>query len=108
MPFNLLTRTNIASLATTGKVAGLIITLSNTTSTDQLTSPDSTCPNCQFGLYANDTTQYQWNPEAQSLIEESFDFPIFAIKPEDDTSQQVYNFILSVKKKARNTIDIET
>jgi len=25
-------------------------------------SPDSTCPNCEFGLYANTPNQYQWNP----------------------------------------------
>lgn len=95
IPYPLLTRTNIASLTSTGRVSGLIVILSNSTSTDQLSSPDSSCPNCQFGLYANDTTQYQWNPKAQSLIEENFDFPVFAIRPGDDTSLQVYNFLTS-------------
>lgn len=98
IPYPLLTRTNIASLTSTGRVSGLIVILNNSSYIDQLSSPDSSCPNCQFGLYANDTTQYQWNPKAQSLIEENFDFPIFAIRPEDDTSVQVYNFLTSVKR----------
>lgn len=97
IPYSLLTRTNIASLTSTGCVSGLIVILNNSSSIDQLSSPDASCPNCQFGLYASDTTQYQWNPKAQSLIEENFDFPVFAIRPEDDTSLQVYNFLTSVK-----------
>ncbi|KAI7901564.1 Nicastrin-domain-containing protein [Cokeromyces recurvatus] len=91
MPFSLLTKANLDLLATTNKVTGLIILL---LSNDQpRSSPDSSCPNCQFGLYANDTVQYEWNPEAQNLIEQNFDFPIFAIRPEDDVSQEVYDYI---------------
>jgi nicastrin len=97
IPYNLLTRTNIDSLSSTGQVTGLIVLLNNSTTIDQLSSPDSSCPNCQFGLYANDTNQYQWNPQAQNLIEESFEYPIFAIRPEDDTSQSVYNYVTTVK-----------
>ncbi|EPB83012.1 hypothetical protein HMPREF1544_10242 [Mucor circinelloides 1006PhL] len=94
LPYYLLTRTNIDSVASTGKVTGLVILLSEASNQPQtLTSPDSTCPNCEFGLYANDTDKYEWNPQAQNLIEQTFDFPIFAIRPEDTTSQKVYNYV---------------
>ncbi|KAI9481077.1 MAG: glycosyltransferase family 20-domain-containing protein [Benjaminiella poitrasii] len=98
MPFSLLTRSNIDLLVATNKVNGLVIFLKDSNSDSQqqrssLTSPDSSCPNCQFGLYANDTEQYEWNPDSQNLIEQSFDFPIFAIRPGDNTSQQVYDYI---------------
>lgn len=95
LPFYLLNKANLDLLATTSKITGLIVLLSNST-TGTLTSPDSSCPNCEFGLYANDTDQYEWNPTAQSLIEENFDFPIFAIRPEDDTSKTVYGYITEV------------
>lgn len=67
-----------------------------TPATSSVLSPDSTCPNCQFGLYANDTDQYLWNPQAQNLIEQNFDYPIFAIRPEDATSEKVYSYIIKV------------
>ncbi|KAK4512992.1 uncharacterized protein ATC70_003703 [Mucor velutinosus] len=96
LPYYLLTKANIDSLASTGKATGLVILLTEaSTAAPSLTSPDSTCPNCEFGLYANDTDRYEWNTQAQNLIEQTFDFPIFAIKPEDTTSQKVYDFITS-------------
>ncbi|KAF1801387.1 Nicastrin-domain-containing protein [Mucor lusitanicus] len=94
LPYHLLTSANLDTLASTGKVTGLVILLT-TTPAASLSSPDSSCPNCQFGLYANDTNAYQWNPQAQNLIEQTFDFPIFAIRPEDDTSQKVYDQVTS-------------
>lgn len=86
LPFNLLTKANLDSL--TNKVTGLVVFLTGTSF-----SPDSTCPNCEFGLYANDTDRYEWNPSAQSLIQENYDFPIFAIRPEDTLSNAVYEYI---------------
>ncbi|GAA5797439.1 hypothetical protein HPULCUR_002823 [Helicostylum pulchrum] len=93
IPYSLLTRNNLETLSSTGKVTGLIVLLNNSTTIDRLSSPDSSCPNCQFGLYAKDTEQYVWNPQAQNLIEESFEFPIFAILPEDDLSRSVYDTV---------------
>lgn len=107
LPYSLLTRANIDSVASTGKVTGLVILLSEASNQSQtLTSPDSTCPNCEFGLYANDTDKYEWNPQAQNLIEQTFDFPIFAIRPEDTTSQKVYNYVTSVGAIAKSTARI--
>lgn len=98
IPYSLLTRSNIDSLSATRKLTGLIVLLGNATNDNQLTSPDSSCPNCQFGLYTNDTDQFQWNIQAQNLIEESFDFPIFAIRPEDALSRSVYDSVIAVKE----------
>lgn len=78
-------------------MTGLIVLLNNSTAIDRLSSPDSSCPNCQFGLYAKDTEQYVWNPQAQNLIEDSFEFPIFAILPEDDLSRSVYDTVTKVR-----------
>ena len=97
LPYYLLTKANIDSFASTGKVTGLVILLAEASNPPQsFTSPDSPCPNCQFGLYANDTNRYEWNPQAQNLIEQTFDFPIFAIRPEDTTSKKVYDYVTSV------------
>lgn len=107
LPYYLLTRANIDLLATTKKITGLVILLSNSTNQAHLlTSPDSTCPNCELGLYANDTNRYEWNPQAQSLIEATFDFPIFAIRPEDATSQKTYDHITSVSSVQMQSISL--
>lgn len=101
IPYSLLTRSNINSLSAIGKLTGLIVILGNVTNDNQLASPESSCPNCQFGLYANDKDQYQWNAQAQNLIEESFDFPIFAIRPEDTLSRSVYDSVIAVYEKQK-------
>ncbi|KAI8365653.1 Nicastrin-domain-containing protein [Choanephora cucurbitarum] len=90
IPFHLLTQSNLDALAHTGKVAGLIVLIHSQTIAF---SPDSACPNCAYGLYANDTDPYQWNSQAGSLIQATFDFPIFAVRPENELSQQVYQNI---------------
>jgi nicastrin len=87
-------------------MTGLIVLLGNATNDNQLTSPDSSCPNCQFGLYANDKDQYQWNTQAQNLIEESFGFPIFAIRPEDNFSRSVYDSVIAVKRNKETIKDM--
>jgi nicastrin len=99
IPYYLLTKTNLDSLASTHRVTGLIVLLSGAEESPAqptLFSPDSKCPNCRFGLYADDTEQYVWNPQAQSLIEQNFDYPIFAIRPEDAISKNVYDYIIKV------------
>ncbi|KAG0742219.1 hypothetical protein G6F57_010744 [Rhizopus arrhizus] len=90
LPLELLTTDNIQQLSLYNRVIGIITLITNTT---QVSSPDSTCPNCEFGLYANDSDTYQWNQGALNLIEQNFDIPIFAIKPTDTASRQVYNQI---------------
>ncbi|KAI8971483.1 Nicastrin-domain-containing protein [Mycotypha africana] len=103
IPFVLLTKANMDALVSMDdhKLAGLIVLLSSNQTRSSsgsalMSSPDSVCPNCEYGLYANDTKQYEWNPSAQGLLEQAFDFPIFAIKPEDDTvAETVYSYLLS-------------
>ncbi|KAF9430128.1 hypothetical protein BGZ94_008234, partial [Podila epigama] len=69
MPYWLLTSSNIEILRSSNKLAAIVAVIngtdtSHTTSARPKTivSPDSTCPNCEFGLYANSPDQYQWNP----------------------------------------------
>lgn len=93
LPLELLTTDNIQQLSLYNSVIGIITLITNTT---QASSPDSTCPNCEFGLYANDSDAHQWNQGALNLIEQNFDIPVFAIKPTDTTSRQVYDQITKV------------
>jgi hypothetical protein len=89
LPYQLLNKANLQALGSTNRIAGLIVIVGNGTSA----SPDSPCPNCEFGLYDD---PYTWNPTAQSLIQANFDFPIFAIRPSDPTAEFVYNIINAV------------
>lgn len=53
----------------TGRVVGLVALLRTAMNQDQLAnvkSPDSSCPNCQFGLYAEDDDAYVWNVDAST------------------------------------------
>lgn len=98
--FSFLSRDNALALHHCGHVSGLIVLLRGALTDDQIASapwsPDTTCPNCQYGLYANDPDQYVWNPQGQGLIEEAFDKPIFAINPVSGLPLQVYNQIMTV------------
>ncbi|KAI9281897.1 glycosyltransferase family 20-domain-containing protein [Sporodiniella umbellata] len=90
LPLSLLDAKNIRLLTQIDHITGIIALITNATKTP---SPDSTCPNCEFGLYANDPDIYQWNEQALGLIQQSFDIPIFAIKPTDDKSKQTYDHL---------------
>ncbi|KAF7729030.1 hypothetical protein EC973_005061 [Apophysomyces ossiformis] len=65
IPYNLLTRKNVQALTASGRVTGLIALLhSDPSAPDKPAwSPDIACPNCQYGLYANEPDQYVWNPK---------------------------------------------
>eukprot|EP00842_Homolaphlyctis_polyrhiza_P001643 jgi/Hompol1/247/HPOL_000396-RA len=81
MPLSLLTIDNVNAMRNTGKLAGiLLIKDANSTAPDQY-SIDSACPNCNYGLYANDPQQYNWNPAGNNLLYAALDFPIFGIYP---------------------------
>jgi hypothetical protein len=49
-------------------------------------SPDSTSPNLEFGLYANDSNPHQWNPNGLDLLSKSFHIPIFEISASQSNS----------------------
>ncbi|OAD77687.1 hypothetical protein PHYBLDRAFT_164583 [Phycomyces blakesleeanus NRRL 1555(-)] len=99
IPYNLLTKlvvANIAALDSTKCISGLIVLLraSSMVPEASLSSPDTSCPNCRFGLYANDPDQYVWNPQGQGLIEENLPFPVFGLNPVDTVSKQVFNIVM--------------
>jgi len=65
LPFELLSRTNINTLARTDKVGGLLVLEGDRRSSSSLakiSSHDSDCPNCEFGLYASNPDRNKWNP----------------------------------------------
>ncbi|CAG8714639.1 6152_t:CDS:2, partial [Racocetra fulgida] len=88
---------NLRDLESSRKLGGIIAIIngtSNVASRPSAFSPDDTCPNCQYGLYRDEKDQYQWNPNGQGLIQERFDFPIFAVYPFDNRSSKSYNRIM--------------
>lgn len=111
---------NIHALDSTGRVVGLVALLRGAMDQDQLAnvkSPDSPCPNCQFGLYAQDEDAYVWNVDVsnqvlkeidgsiltmdihlqgQDLIGESFSIPIFGLNPTSQSSKQIYSYVMDV------------
>ncbi|KAG0267337.1 hypothetical protein BG011_006754 [Mortierella polycephala] len=101
MPYWLLTASNVQLLRSSNKL-GAIITVVNGTGLSytpaarptDIVSPDSTCPNCEFGLYANSPDQYQWNPTGTGLIYEQFDFPIYALNTMDTRNTMSYNAVI--------------
>ncbi|KAI9264906.1 Nicastrin-domain-containing protein [Phascolomyces articulosus] len=95
--YNLLTRDNIHALQSTGRVNGLIVLLREAMDAEDfqnLYSPEGSCPNCKFGLYANDNDPYIWNPKGHDLLEREFDIPIFGINPVNRISTQIYNYVM--------------
>ncbi|KAI9484451.1 Nicastrin-domain-containing protein [Zychaea mexicana] len=95
--YNLLTNDNIHALQSTGRVNGLIVLLREAMDAKDLVSvhsPEGACPNCEFGLYADDDDPYQWNPQGQDLLQRAFDIPIFGINPVNRISKQIYNYVM--------------
>ncbi|KAG0027575.1 hypothetical protein BGZ81_005470 [Podila clonocystis] len=101
MPYWLLTNPNIETLRSSKKLAAIIAVINGTDPTYSLSarpktiiSPDSTCPNCEFGLYANTPNQYQWNPSASGLLYRQYDFPIYALNTIDERNTMSYNAVM--------------
>ncbi|RIA98281.1 Nicastrin-domain-containing protein [Glomus cerebriforme] len=105
LPYELMTNDNLRSLESSRKMSGVLALINGTdpsspTSSPIITrptnlSPDEKCPNCQFDLYRNDESRYLWNPNGLGIIQESYDFPIFALYPYDRASNRTYNRIIS-------------
>ncbi|KAI8391220.1 Nicastrin-domain-containing protein [Radiomyces spectabilis] len=91
LPYYLLTKTNIQKLEASQRITGIIAWLSSENNVSVI-SPDAMCPNCEYGLYANEPNQYMWNPQGDGLLQEHFNFPIFAIKPENALTKKVYQY----------------
>ncbi|RKO88186.1 Nicastrin-domain-containing protein, partial [Blyttiomyces helicus] len=86
MPLGMLNRPTIAQLRGTGQLSAIILIKDSTTPVPSNFSVATTCPNCQYGLYANQSssTWHQWNPLGSALASENFDFPIFGLSPQTD------------------------
>ncbi|KAL1917773.1 uncharacterized protein VTP21DRAFT_3607 [Calcarisporiella thermophila] len=98
MPYGLLTRQNLLNLESAGRLGGVIAVVNANTSIGSGPrpveySPDSLCPNCEFGLYANDSNRYNWNPIGSGLIYDSFNFPVYAIRIQDNSTASSYDTI---------------
>ncbi|KAJ2959748.1 hypothetical protein NQZ79_g4838 [Umbelopsis isabellina] len=93
-----MSRSNLQSMEATKKLGGVVVVVNSSTpgypSRSQSYSPESTCPNCEYGLYATDSDQYVWNPNGNGMIYESFDFPLFALNPIDSLSTIAYNQVM--------------
>ncbi|KAF0447712.1 Nicastrin-domain-containing protein [Gigaspora margarita] len=102
MPYDLMKIQNLRDLESSHKLSGVIAIINGTSGIaprPTAFSPDETCPNCQYGLYRDETNQYQWNPNGLGLIQERFDFPIFALYPFDDRTTNTYNRVMKGVKK---------
>ncbi|KAI9033321.1 Nicastrin-domain-containing protein [Hyaloraphidium curvatum] len=79
IPFALLSKGNLNTLAQSGRIAGVVVVPGDA---PQRFSPDVECPNCRYTQYGNTSWgRYPWNPEGTGLAFETFDYPIFAAWP---------------------------
>jgi hypothetical protein len=88
LPLTLVNKDNISKLQATGLLSGIVVLMPNANSSnrDGFVSPDSACPNCEFGLYKD--KPYAWNPTSNGMIHADYDFPIFAIASDSPESYQ--------------------
>ncbi|CAG8600544.1 20451_t:CDS:10, partial [Dentiscutata erythropus] len=97
MPYDLMTISNLRDLELSQKLSGVIAIINGTSGVAPRPaefSPDETCPNCQFGLYRDENDQHQWNPNGRGLIQQRFDFLIFALYPFEQNSTSDYNRVM--------------
>ncbi|CAI2171098.1 521_t:CDS:10 [Funneliformis geosporum] len=104
LPYELMTNKNLRLLESSGKMSSVLALINGTdpNSPDSSPiiprpidlSPDEKCPNCQFDLYRNDQSRYHWNPKGLEILQESYEFPIFALYPYDNSSTITYEEII--------------
>ncbi|CAG8542609.1 17835_t:CDS:10, partial [Funneliformis caledonium] len=104
LPYELMTNNNLRLLESSGRMSCVLALINGTdpNSPDSSPiiprpidfSPDEKCPNCQFDLYRNDQSRYQWNPNGMEILQESYEFPIFALYPYDNSSTLTYEGII--------------
>ncbi|KAF9363795.1 hypothetical protein BGX34_003300, partial [Mortierella sp. NVP85] len=101
MPYWLMSSQSLELLQNSGKLEAIIAVVNGTDPAHTIASrpanfasPDSTCPNCEFGLYANTPNQYQWNPTGTGLLYKQFDFPIYALNTIDYRNTISYNWVI--------------
>ncbi|KAF9582380.1 hypothetical protein BGW38_000278 [Lunasporangiospora selenospora] len=101
LPYWLLTNDNVRLLYSSKKAAAIIAVVNGTNPVHAqnarpttVSSPDTTCPNCEFGLYAGSPDQYQWNPTGTGQLYQSYDLPIYALNTMDQRNTISYNAVL--------------
>ncbi|KAF9924705.1 hypothetical protein FBU30_005375 [Linnemannia zychae] len=109
IPYWMLSRSNINLLRSSNKLAAILAIVNGTDPAHVMAarptnpiSPDTTCPNCEFGLYANTPNQYQWNPTGSGLLYEQFDFPIYALNTMDTRNSMSYASVLQAVNRNRD------
>ncbi|KAG0269707.1 hypothetical protein BGZ95_001960 [Linnemannia exigua] len=109
IPYWLLSSSNIDLLKSSNKLAAILAVVNGTDTAHAaasrpttITSPDTTCPNCDFGLYANTPNRYQWNPTGSGLLFEQFDFPIYALNTMDNRNIMSYNSVMQAANRNRD------
>ncbi|GJJ79156.1 nicastrin [Entomortierella parvispora] len=108
MPYWLLTNANVDLLKSSHKLAAIIAVVNGTDPVYSPSarptiniSPDTTCPNCEFGLYSDNPNQYQWNPTGSGLLYSQFDFPIYALNTMDVRNTMSYNAVMQAANTNR-------
>lgn len=109
IPYWLLSSSNVDILKSSKRLAAILAVVNGTDPAHAvaarpttISSPDTTCPNCEFGLYANTPNQYQWNPTGSGLLFEQFDFPIYALNTMDTRNTMSYASVMQAVNRNRD------
>ncbi|KAG0266712.1 hypothetical protein DFQ27_009488 [Actinomortierella ambigua] len=102
MPYWLMTDDNLQKLDGTKDIAGVLAVVNGTdpvytisSRPNNTASPDTTCPNCEYGLYSKQTTYPNvWNPTGTGLLFKQYDFPIYALNTIDERNSISYRAVI--------------
>ncbi|KAI9003235.1 Nicastrin-domain-containing protein [Gaertneriomyces semiglobifer] len=89
IPYSLFTRETVSTLQSSNKLAGILL------AKDGFGYPrptewsiETTCPNCEYGLYANEKDKWhQWNPKGNGLAYENFGVPIYGVAADQNNAR---------------------
>ncbi|KAF9975540.1 hypothetical protein BGZ73_000800 [Actinomortierella ambigua] len=102
MPYWLMTDENLQKLEETDDVAGVLAVVNGTDPAytaskrpPNAPSPDSRCPNCEFGLYGKQAVYpHEWNPTGTGLLFRQYNFPIYALNTMDERNYISYKAVV--------------
>ncbi|KAG0232971.1 hypothetical protein BGW42_007784 [Actinomortierella wolfii] len=102
MPYWLMTDDNLRRLHETNDVAGVLTVVNGTDPVYSVASrpanaasPDSLCPNCEYGLYSKQSKYpNEWNPTGTGLLFQQYDFPIYALNTMDERNIISYRAVI--------------
>ncbi|XP_060067628.1 nicastrin-like [Ylistrum balloti] len=92
----LFTLTNVQNLWNSGKINGMMVIHLDTTPIPDAFSPDTTCPNDQYGLYHGNSNysncrQGEWNFNGNSMMFQDYAFPIFVMKDKSEVNYLIHD-----------------